>query len=84
MLSALVGQGDDEVFIVQPVSPTGEPILKDEIPEAVVYELNYYLIDHDRGPDPWTYLIHHATRTFANMYSNVHWIYYPESVPKGS
>ncbi|MDH4197470.1 MAG: hypothetical protein OEW05_08700 [Candidatus Aminicenantes bacterium] len=46
---------------------------------AVINELNFYLIDK-LEPNPWAYAIYHCS-TGANMYSKVHWAYFPDGDP---
>ena len=38
-------------------------------------ELDFYLVDKNE-PNPWAYARYHCTTT-ANMYSRVHWCYFP-------
>ncbi|MFH0818047.1 MAG: hypothetical protein V1909_05450, partial [Candidatus Micrarchaeota archaeon] len=39
------------------------------------YELDFYLVEKDE-PDPWAYALYHCN-TGANMFSRVHWSYFP-------
>jgi hypothetical protein len=39
-------------------------------------ELDFYLVEKDE-PDPWAYACYHCN-TGANMYSRIHWSYYPD------
>jgi hypothetical protein len=39
-------------------------------------ELDFYLVEKNE-PDPWAYAIYHCN-TGANMYSTVHWSYFPK------
>jgi hypothetical protein len=39
-------------------------------------EIDYYLVEL-REKDPWAYAIYHCS-TAANVYSKVHWGYYPK------
>ena len=54
-----------------------------EVRDYVVEELNFYLVEHSvmslsgGPPDKWEYAIYHC-RTMSNMYSKVHWSYFPE------
>ncbi len=60
-------------FLVDEVSATKEQ--KHTIDE-VKSELDYFLIELGE-PDPWKYAIYHCS-TSANVYSKVHWRYYPK------
>lgn len=74
---ALVSPCADETFVVQ-FLPLSELVdQKDEIRQNVIDDLDFYLLDQHLGPDPWAYLIYHATMTWANLYSKAHWVYYP-------
>ena len=42
--------------------------------EAVISELNYYLVELGE-PDPWRYALYHCGTT-ANLYSSVHWSFH--------
>jgi hypothetical protein len=48
--------------------------------DAAREELDFYLVEHPKGfpgtGHPWGYAIYHCN-TAANMYSNVHWSYFP-------
>lgn len=44
---------------------------------AVTKELNFYLVEKGEK-DPWQYAIYHCG-TASNIYSDVHWGYYPGS-----
>ncbi len=46
-----------------------------DLVEAVEKEIQFYLIDKPEE-DPWAYAIHHCG-TMANVYSRVHWSFYP-------
>jgi hypothetical protein len=39
------------------------------------HSLDFYLVEKDE-PDPWAYALYHCN-TGANMYSPVHWSYFP-------
>lgn len=43
--------------------------------EEVRWELDFYLVDKHE-PEPWEYAIYHCS-TGANIYSKVHWSYFP-------
>ena len=49
---------------------------------SIIDELNFYLVDK-REIRPWQYAIHHCS-TAANIYSQIHWGYYPDGDPKNS
>ena len=49
---------------------------------SIIDELNFFLVDK-REPRPWQYAIHHYS-TAANIYSMIHWGYYPNGDPKNS
>lgn len=65
---ALVGRGSGRMFVVQ--------FLACRTPPEVRRELDFYLTQVG-GPDPWAYAIYHCG-TAANVYSEVHWHYYPD------
>jgi hypothetical protein len=53
--------------------------------DAVKKELDFYLIEWgERSPfrDPWGYAIYHCV-TSANIYSHVHWSYFPKGSSAG-
>ena len=45
---------------------------------AVTKELAFYLVELGE-PDPWKYAIYHCG-TASNIYSDVHWEYFPSGV----
>lgn len=52
-----------------------------EVIKSVVEELNFYLVEKGEL-NPWNYMIYHCGTT-ANLYSKVHWSFYPsQSLPK--
>ena len=44
--------------------------------ESVIKELEFYFCELE-NEDPWAYAIYHCGST-ANVYSDVHWSYYPK------
>ena len=70
---ACVAREDEETgtFVVEFVRA-----VTDEVMEAVRKELDFYLLEVG-GYDPWAYAKYHCT-TASNIYSKVHWEYYPE------
>lgn len=70
---ARIGRPKDRLFPVQwlvPVVASNEAAI-----EHVRRELDFYLAEKDE-PDPWNYAIYHCG-TAANLYSPVHWSYFP-------
>ena len=49
---------------------------------SIIGELNFYLVDK-REIRPWQYAIYHCS-TAANVYSMIHWGYYPNGDPQNS
>src|SRR3989338_3008478 len=80
---ALVARGRGKTFTVQfllkarPTNKRAAKILKD-----VRRELDFYLIEHV-WPDPWAYAQYHCY-TAANVYSKVHWGWYPKGSKRSS
>jgi hypothetical protein len=68
------------MFPVQWLVDTKAPKNKRMI-NLVKRELNFYLVEKEE-PDPWAYAKYRCT-TASNLYSNVHWSYYPEGDKKG-
>jgi hypothetical protein len=68
---ALIGKARRRVFPVRWLVDN----FQDPMVSEVRRELDFYLVDK-REPDPWGYAIYHCG-TSANMYSKVHWSYYP-------
>jgi hypothetical protein len=56
--------------LVKPDSAESQAVLAD-----TRRELDFYLVEMDE-PDPWAYA-RHRCNTGANMYSHVHWSYFP-------
>jgi hypothetical protein len=76
---ARVSKPNERIFNVEFLIKSGTP---DEIKmvDAVKEELDFYLIEHGARNfmgDPWRYAIYHCT-TSANIYSHVHWSYFPK------
>ena len=75
---AVVAPDEGKTFVVQ--SLVNQLNLFDkseqEIPVDVRKELDFYLVELGEE-DPWAYAIYHCS-TASNMYSNVHWGYYPK------
>jgi hypothetical protein len=71
---ALIGSPTNQVFpvlwMMSPSSPCYEQMI-----DAAKKELDFYLVEK-REPNPWAYAKYHCN-TSANMYSRVHWSYFP-------
>ena len=74
---ALVAPGNNKTFTVQYLLQS-EPKNEDDqkMLDAVRKELNFYFLEL-KEKDPWAYACYHCT-TAANLYSDVHWHYYPK------
>jgi hypothetical protein len=73
-LAARVGPPQGLVFQVQ-------ILVSKEIPDIfkpLVKDLNFFF-KYTNEPDPWQYAIHHCN-TAANIYSPLHWSYYPSGI----
>lgn len=70
---ALIGKPRRRVFRVRWLRML--PAIDTAIIGEVHRELDFYLVDK-REPNPWAYAIYHCS-TGANMYSKVHWSYFP-------
>ena len=72
---ALIGKPADQVFpvlwLMSPDNPSHEEMIA-----SARKELDFYLVEN-REPDPWAYAKYHCN-TAANMYSDVHWSYFPD------
>lgn len=72
---ARIGKPKQHLFPVQwlarPDSPKDQAMLDD-----ARRELNFYLVEKDE-PSPWAYAQYHCN-TAANMYSRIHWSYFPD------
>jgi hypothetical protein len=77
---ALIGGRENNAFPVQWLVDTKAHKNKRMI-NLVKRELNFYLVEKEE-PDPWAYAKYRCT-TASNLYSNVHWSYYPEGDKKG-
>lgn len=74
---ARVGIGENKNFIVEFLLNVNDDIEKlQEIFSEVLWEIELYLINNNE-PDPIEYMITH-TKKCANMYSKVHWRYFPK------
>lgn len=73
---ARIGIGTNQNFIVEFLLNVNDDIdrLKEIFCEAL-WEIELYLINNSE-PDPIEYMINH-TKKCANMYSKIHWRYYP-------
>ena len=77
---ALVGPPKEEEFTVQFLMAVNGTREQDMI-NKVKRELDFYLVDKQEK-NPWAYAHYHCG-TAANLYSNVHWSYFPKG-RKGS
>ena len=73
---ALVCQGDNQEFIVQYLIDGLENEKNKKLLDDIKSELQFYLIDKGEK-DPWKYAIYYCGSS-ANIYSNIHWGYYPK------
>ena len=74
---ARIGIGENKTFIVEFLLNINDDIdLQKEIFKEVLWEIELYLINNSE-PDPIEYMINH-TRKCANLYSRVHWRYFPK------
>lgn len=74
---ARIGIEDNNKFIVEFLLNLNDDIEKlKEIFSEVLWEIELYLINNSE-PDPIEYMINH-TKKCANMYSRIHWRYYPK------
>jgi hypothetical protein len=71
---ALVGTPTNHVFPVLWLISASNPSHKQMI-DAAKKELDFYLVEK-REANPWAYAKYHCN-TGANMYSSVHWSYFP-------
>ena len=76
---ALIGPPKGNVFPVQLIIDS-KGAKHPEMMEAARKELDFYLTEVG-GPEPWGYAIYHCN-TAANMYSEIHWSYFPEGFEK--
>lgn len=75
---AVVGPAVEGVFPVEFVGVRDGDSGLAKVREAARRELDFYLIELGE-PDPWAYAIYHC-RTSSNVYSSVHWSWYPAGV----
>ena len=73
-LVALVGPPNGfevpvQILVSKEISDIFNPLVKD---------LNFFF-KYTNEPDPWQYAIHHCN-TAANIYSSLHWSYYPNGI----
>ena len=74
---ARIGIGVNKNFIVEFLLNINEELEKlQQIFCEVLWEIELYLINNSE-PDPIEYMINH-TKKCANVYSKVHWRYYPK------
>ena len=73
---ALVGRSQPGTFAVQFLINQHDQPGYAEIIQHVKSELDFYLVEK-REPDPWGYAQDHCG-TGANVYSSVHWSYFPK------
>lgn len=74
---ARIGIADNNKFIVEFQLNINDDIEKlKEIFGEVIWEIELYLINNSE-PNPIEYMINH-TKKCANMYSKIHWRYYPK------
>lgn len=74
---ALVAPGPGRTFTVEFVMEQKLLFHKDEeVLDDVRKELDFFLVELGEE-DPWAYAIYHCS-TASNMYSKVHWGYYPK------
>jgi type I restriction enzyme M protein len=74
---ALVAPGNNKTFTVQYLlQPEPENKEQQKMLDAVRKELNFYFLEL-KEKDPWAYACYHCT-TAANLYSDIHWHYYPK------
>ena len=69
---ALIGRPTGLVF---PVQWLAEPDVPREVIAKVRHELDFYLVEKHE-PNPWGYAVYHCG-TVANVYSGIHWSYFP-------
>ena len=72
---------ENYTFIVEFILPKENDYKQlEEIFKEVIYEIELYLVNNSI-PDPLNYMINH-THKCANLYSRVHWVYYPKGSKK--
>ena len=76
---AVIGKPKGRVFPVRWLINPGNPS-RERMIDAARKQLDFYLVQHPKGfpgtGHPWDYAIYHCN-TGANMYSSVHWSYFP-------
>jgi hypothetical protein len=78
---ARIGIGMNKNFIVEFLLNINDDIDKlKEIFSEALWEIELYLINNSE-PDPIEYMINH-TKKCANMYSKIHWRYYPKGAKR--
>jgi hypothetical protein len=78
---ARIGIGDKYDFVVEFLLNLKNDLEKQqEIFSEVIWEIELYLINNSE-PDPIEYMINH-TKKCANMYSRIHWNYFPKGASK--
>jgi hypothetical protein len=76
---ARVSKPKEKIFRVEFLIKSDSPD-ETKMIDAVKKELDFYLVEWGEGSifgDPWAYAIYHCS-TSANIYSLVHWAYFPE------
>lgn len=71
---ALVGRGEHQTFVIQFLENSSSDA---QCLNAVKKELDFYLCEK-KERDPWLYAKYHCS-TASNVYSDVHWAFYPRS-----
>lgn len=73
--------GHNKYFIVEfLLNPNSDLEKQQEIFSEVIWEIELYLVNNSE-PDPIEYMINH-TKKCANMYSRIHWNYFPKGASK--
>jgi len=76
-----IGIGADKCFVVEFLLNNKDDIEKQqEVFSEIIWEIELYLINNSE-PDPVEYMINH-TKKCANMYSRIHWNYFPKGANK--
>lgn len=80
---ARIGIGEYRTFTVEFLLNINDDIERQkDIFNEVLWEIELYLINNSE-PDPVEYMINH-TRKCANLYSRIHWNYFPKGSQKGT
>ncbi len=77
---ARIGIGEKKTFVVEFFLNIKEPNKQQDIFSEIIWEIELYLINND-DTDPIEYMINH-TKKCANMYSRIHWRYFPQGSKK--